>query len=51
MDKGIVCSLTTFADDTNLSGVVDMPEKQDAIHRDLDRVQWFKGSLYERQIF
>jgi len=38
-DREIECTLIKFAEDTKMSGAVDMPEEQVVIQRDLDKLQ------------
>ncbi|GAB0183174.1 cAMP-dependent protein kinase inhibitor alpha [Grus japonensis] len=39
VDSWIKCTLSKFADNTKLSGTVDRPERQDAMERDLKKLE------------
>ncbi|GAB0183354.1 cAMP-dependent protein kinase inhibitor alpha [Grus japonensis] len=46
MDSGIECTLSKFANNNKLCGVVNMLEGRDAIQRDLDRLErWARANL------
>jgi len=46
INSGIECMLSKFADDTKMSGVVDVPEGQNATQRDPDELEkWARVNI------
>ncbi|KAJ7424619.1 rna-directed dna polymerase from mobile element jockey-like [Pitangus sulphuratus] len=45
-DSGIECIFSKFANNIKMTGVIDMPERWDAVQRDLDNLKkWAHGTL------